>query len=255
MKIECPSCLTRFNVTEQTLLPAGRIVKCSICQNRWHATVPKAVNKPGYLTPGQKLTFGDNDFKNEEGFKDNTLEKGKNKDIEDDDNFNEEKGNISFSSPKFVGWVVLVLFLLVLGVFFGFFKTSITEVWPPANKLYSLVGIDEHDKDITFQDKTAKPEVNPKNYIQIKQRADDPIMGADGSVIFIIKGTVTNSADIELALPRLRGVLRNENKVDIHEWVYDFHQKTIPGKTSLSFETRVLDFPTTTREYELIPIW
>ena len=40
MILECPSCHAQFNVPDGAVTAAGRTVKCSSCQNQWHAMPP-----------------------------------------------------------------------------------------------------------------------------------------------------------------------------------------------------------------------
>ena len=46
MIVECPSCLTQFNVPAGEIPAAGRRLRCSACKHVWHSTLPDQMFEP-----------------------------------------------------------------------------------------------------------------------------------------------------------------------------------------------------------------
>lgn len=51
MILSCPSCATRYTLTEAQLGPQGRKVRCAACKTTWHAEAPAKEEAPIDLTP------------------------------------------------------------------------------------------------------------------------------------------------------------------------------------------------------------
>jgi predicted Zn finger-like uncharacterized protein len=292
MIIECPSCLTRFNVPDQALLPDGRKVKCANCQNKWHEDPPAEVsNLPEEPeTPDEENDLeGENDLGDDNGedSQDESQEEFIQDDEEDDENTDysgsmeetlvaireEQNQEEAFDEGeefeddglegeagsrkipfKLIGWVSLVVFLLGFVTVFGFFKDQLVGAWPPASQLYSLIGVEVQIHTEEPQDTIPEAVLNPEDYITmvIKARFE---AGADGSNVLIVSGDIISLADFDIILPRAKGTLKDENETIIHEWFFDIPQGIIVGGTVIPFETKVLSAPADTRNIKTDFLW
>ena len=286
MIIECPSCLTRFNVPDEAILLNGRTVKCAKCQNKWHANPP--VEEPKPIEEEHEVMAEEPEIEGEDDEVEEIIEEeAEEGDLEEeflngeDENYSGsmqktlaairaeqtedsnddsldgdhpvEEGNKK-SSLKLAGWAALLVFILGFGIVFGFFQSSLTDAWPPANKLYSLIGIKEAIQHAPIGVVSTELKINPSKYISMaieaKYEAD-----ADGSNVLIVFGNIISSADFKITLPKAKGILRDEGGNAIHEWFFNIPQGEIEGGTAIPFETRILRAPSQTRNIETDFMW
>ena len=210
MIITCPSCETRFNVDRAALIPNGRSVRCSKCHHHWTERPPDDVDPPAL-------------------------------EIDDDDDMPDiverpvvpEPGPVRRRSrvATIGGWLALVL--IVAAVIGGglLAREAVVETWPPAAKLYDLVGL-------TVE--VAVFGLEPRNIVSMQETE------ADGTVL-VVKGEVANTSDQTLPVPTLRGALLDVREREIFHWIFNANDETLePGQVT-PFSTRIPNPPVNAR--------
>lgn len=151
-----------------------------------------------------------------------------------------------------IGWVSLVVFLVGIIMALVFMQETITGAWPASTRLYEMFGVGTHAQSENQEGEGTHE--NLSEYIRIAYQSSAEI-AADGSVVLIIRGTVSNSASFDIDLPRVRGVLRNQQRRDIREWYFDFDETTIRGGRVMPFQSTVPNAPRDTDQLELFLLW
>ncbi|WP_243363553.1 DUF3426 domain-containing protein [Fundidesulfovibrio terrae] len=52
MKVECPSCQTKYNLPDDKIGPEGATVRCSLCKHVFHVDAPESEDFPGFGDTG-----------------------------------------------------------------------------------------------------------------------------------------------------------------------------------------------------------
>jgi predicted Zn finger-like uncharacterized protein len=172
-----------------------------------------------------------------------------------DGDFDDEKidlGGAGGGRGLVIGWVSLVVFLVGIIMALVFMQETITGAWPASTRLYEMFGAGSHARSENQEAEGAHD--NLSEYIRITYQSSAEI-AADGSVVLIIRGTVSNSASFDIDLPRVRGVLRNQQRRDIREWYFDFDETTIRGGRVMPFQSTVPNAPRDTDQLELFLLW
>jgi hypothetical protein len=121
------------------------------------------------------------------------------------------------------GWLVLVLVVTTLGIGGVLAHDAVVRAWPPAGRLYALVGIDAArlGEGLTIK--------------VVEHRRD-----VEGSnAVLIIKGEVTNNSDGVRDVPRLKASLRSHGGDELSSWTFATAQaRLLPGETA-PFVTRI----------------
>ncbi|MBL4802955.1 MAG: zinc-ribbon domain-containing protein, partial [Emcibacter sp.] len=191
MILTCPECSARYVIDPAALLPSGRMVRCAKCKHSWKEPAPDAdtpmVDQAEATGPEtQTPPDSENDSKNDSsdgGRADNAQNAGKNNSTEIDktqdtgDDTGEDEFAIKRARRKkrprplpkgsnlpalqnhkhgdiLWGWYGLGAFVVVIVGSFLIFQTSISDIWPPAQKLYHALGMNNHDLG---------PKIDPEN--------------------------------------------------------------------------------------------
>ena len=104
----------------------------------------------------------------------------------------------------------------------------IVDVWPPAEKLYTAVGLGADEIDTS--------ELEFQNVVREQ-------MVEGGVPILIIRGQIFNSADSERAIPAIRIGLMDAANTELRHWTFAAEQSELPGESSTDFETRLVSPP------------
>lgn len=199
MIITCSACLTRYLVEPRTLGVAGRTVRCANCGNTWlqgpPEDAPRRVDVPATAieqTPGPIRLPA-----------------------------------IPAPRRRAPVWPWF-LFLVVIGAAIAVAyseRARIVAVWPPAARLYDMVGL-------------AVVPVGDGLQIRVTgtRRADE---GGQSEVT--ITGEIVNQSDRELSVPRLRAVLRDSAERELAAWSFAAAgARLLPGEAT-TFSTAVKD--------------
>jgi len=130
-----------------------------------------------------------------------------------------------------IGWLALVLVIgaVVGGGFFA--REKIVEIWPPASKLYEMVGLGP-----------AKPGFG----LDLKDIASSQVLEGD-TPILVVKGVITNITDEIQAIPKLRGALLDAGRREIFNWTFASESNQLEPGEEADFSTRVPNPPAEAR--------
>ncbi len=204
MIVSCPSCATRYLIDPTALGGEGRTVRCAKCSHTWREQPPADMPKRVDILPPDN-----------------------------------EPRPIPFGSnlPALVarrkranrlGWLAVAAAIVIIVVAAILARGPIVDVWPPAEKLYSAVGlgIDEVDtSDLEFQNVVREQMVE------------------GGVPILIIRGQIFNAADSARAIPPIRIGLMDADNTELRHWTFAAEQSELPGESSTDFETRLVSPP------------
>jgi hypothetical protein len=153
--------------------------------------------------------------------------------------------------PRFlvIGWAAWGVFVAGFLLALFFFREPMVKAWPPATRLYELVGMEESTSNLLPSKFRSH-----RDALKIRNQAE-PRANPDGSFDLIISGSIENTTSQTIRLPSIKGVLRNADKQTIHQWRVDLSQSLIAPQGRLEFRTEVRSVPPETTEYEIAPEW
>lgn len=214
MIISCPECAAKFLVDAAALGATGRLVRCGKCAHTWPETPPETVSEnigtatdqdapPGSdadpVTDDEEIPESDPPFDSD--FK------------PDQDELIENRAGRRAGVPALrrkrksvvarLIWILLVL--LIFGVAGGgvVFQNQVTEIWPAAKRIYTLVGLTQEPLGVGLD------LVN----VKFSQR------GGDGGGL-LVEGEVENISDHVLDVPSLRATLFDKRKKAVQRWPF-----------------------------------
>ncbi len=238
MILTCPSCETRYEVDASAFPPAGRTVRCAKCGNSWtekppqdmpltvEVEAPAAVPEPAPPPPPPppppapeptEVSFDEAPAPVPEPEPD---------DISIDIGVPEPAGG-GRRVGLIAGWIGLVVFLVGLAAGGIFAQEMIVAAWPPASKLYEMVGM-------------AAPKPGYGLDLQVTG-TDQKLEGK--KVILIVKGQITNTSEADQPIPKLIGVLFDAKRRELFDWKFAASKPHLAPGEKLEFSTRVPDPP------------
>lgn len=129
------------------------------------------------------------------------------------------------SGRNFLGWATLLLFIsgsLAIGFLV---RQQAIAIWPPVERLYSLVGM--------------APEFAGTGFEIHNVKSTRMLEGA--AQWLVIKGDVVNVSEQIREVPKLSGKLQDSDGKAVHEWGFVAGDgRLLPGE-SVTFETKVKD--------------
>jgi predicted Zn finger-like uncharacterized protein len=201
MIVTCPACSTRYNVNPRALGAAGRVVRCANCGNTWHqappADLPRSVDRPPpasaaaaprpMAVPMQAEPL--------------------------------RRRRIGVA----VGWAIFLLVLVGLAVGGVTARERIVERWPPAAKLYSMLGLAVEAPGAGLELR----KVTPSRTVE------------DGKPALVIAGEIANVSNVARDVPKLKVVLRDKDEHVLQTWsITATEERLLPG-ASVPFRTTV----------------
>ncbi|WP_420548267.1 MJ0042-type zinc finger domain-containing protein [Curvivirga sp.] len=124
-------------------------------------------------------------------------------------------------------WLIFLFFFAMVVAPLLIFNKEITKSFPPAKKLYALVGI--HPDIVGFGLELPDP------VFEVETNDQDQTL--------IIRGEVVNTTSETVRIPFLNGVLLNTNKEEIYFWYFETENpEALPGE-SVKYESRLLNPP------------
>ncbi|WP_374444705.1 DUF3426 domain-containing protein [Stella sp.] len=200
MILTCPACDTRYLIDPVSLGSEGRVVRCAHCGHSWHqvppADSPRRIDLLAPPDAGQAP----------------------------------ERLDIPVPPspaplPNYLPWTILLALLVGIVVVAHFARDSIVDAWPPAAKLYAMVGV----------------RVEPLGAgLEIRGIVTDRRI-AGGEQELLVRGEVYNGSSEERTIPRLRAVLKDAGERALSSWTFPAAAaRLLPGE-SATFTTAVRD--------------
>lgn len=250
MILTCPECKSRYVVNPNALMPNGRTVRCAKCSHNWFEDKPKPDVE---IIANKNSDISENTNDDDEQSKPHDqINKPENSDnvesdnvepdnIESDENFQfpiskpkkrkrpMPKGtnlpalqNHNYGSNK-IGWISLMAFITIIISSFLLFQNTLTIIWPPSEKLYIAIGLDENHNSASLseQNKIKKP---PKE-IPIDERLvirgiSTTLENRNNIVELVISGDIENISQQQQTIPVLKVILQDINQNPIREWIF-----------------------------------
>jgi len=225
MILTCPQCATRYQADEAKFPPAGRTVRCAKCHCQWH--------QPGFAVEPETVP-GAAFQENIAGASPTTAAWTR---LPDDTQPQpqlraRDEGQSKPARPAQImlaaGLVALITTLLVIALLAHYYREDIAVIWSRALNL---------EPSATRQIETQGIELRNVGY----QREND-----DGQTMLVITGTIANSADYALAVPKtIRVTLSDEYANDLFYATIPAHVARLGPGESVTFRTRIHDLPAT----------
>jgi predicted Zn finger-like uncharacterized protein len=200
MIVTCPACTTRYLVDPRALGDAGRVVRCANCSKTWHQTPPEDLPRSLDLAPAEivpDFTTGPPQLP--------ALPRRRRLPL----------------ATAISGVLVLVLIgAAVAGIAA---RDQVVALWPPATRLYTMVGL----------------AVQPPG-IGLELRKTTPVFATENGVrTLVVEGEVANVSQIARDVPTLKVVLRDRDGAELQTLHFDVaEQRLLPG-ASVPFRTSI----------------
>lgn len=168
MILTCPSCGTRYNLTEAQLGPAGRKVRCTACKTTWHAEAPPA--EPIELAPEPVVKPRVEDLQKVKAEKLPSRYRA----------LLQDKKRLKTLSAQGLVWAGLVgAFIAVLAVAYAM-RVDVVRAFPRIAGAYAMVGVKVNATHLEFGDKSADAAVKGGRFFvtvkaQIKNISDKSV--------------------------------------------------------------------------------
>jgi hypothetical protein len=125
-----------------------------------------------------------------------------------------------------IGWLIFAVVLLVGGGSMVVLRDGIVAAWPPAAKLYDMVGLPIE---------TVGAGLELRNVSSTRKE--------DGPPAIVVEGTVANVSNRPREVPRLKAVVRSAAHQDLKNWTFTPGVLVLlPGETA-NFRAELADPP------------
>ncbi len=195
MIVSCPNCSTRYTLSESSVGPNGRKVKCAKCGHIWWQRAVETdffsadlSDAPTEIRPSHPVGRGA-----AKGGKGGAKAAGK---------------KSRFTRPdkrSLIGLAVLAVVVAAVGAGGYLARDYIVHRWPPAALLYETLGIAVEA---------------PGAGLQLQNvRSEQKIEG--GATSLLVQGQIVNVSDVERMVPRLRAVSLGADHKPLQSWLMD----------------------------------
>ncbi len=199
MILACPSCDARFSVPDEALLPDGRTVRCSSCAHQWFAE-SAADEAPAPADPEHEIEQVFAESEADEGDATETVEASAATLV--------AARRVARSDQRqtgaWMGWTALASVIAVILASSVLLADTISELWPPAKRLYAMVNL---------------PLAGPAAGLDIQNIKAHFEDGADGPML-IIEGDIVNMSGAVKSVPMVRVSLNDESRNELTQWVF-----------------------------------
>ena len=199
MILACPSCDARFSVADEALLPDGRTVRCSSCAHQWFAE-SAADEAPAPADPEHEIEQVFAESEADEGDATETVEASAATLV--------AARRVARSDQRqtgaWMGWTALASVIAVILASSVLLADTISELWPPAKRLYAMVNL---------------PLAGPAAGLDIQNIKAHFEDGADGPML-IIEGDIVNMSGAVKSVPMVRVSLNDESRNELTQWVF-----------------------------------
>jgi predicted Zn finger-like uncharacterized protein len=200
MIVTCPACTTRYLVDPRALGNAGRVVRCANCSKTWHQTPPEDLPRSLDIAPVDVVpdfTTGPPQLP--------ALPR---------------RRRVSVAT---VVSAVLVLVLISAAVAGIAAREQVVALWPPATRLYSMVGLPAQPPGLGLELRKTTPVFTTENGVRT----------------LVVEGEVANISKIARDVPTLKVVLRDRDGAELQALHFDVaEQRLLPG-ASVPFRTSI----------------
>jgi predicted Zn finger-like uncharacterized protein len=200
MIVTCPSCATRYLVDPRALGTAGRVVRCANCSKTWHQTPPDDL--PRSLDIGLA-------------------------DVPPD--FTTVRPQLpALPRRRFLPWTTIAAAVVLLLLFSGAVaaiaaREQVVALWPPATRLYTMVGLSVAPPGIGLELRKTTPAFTTENGVRT----------------LVVEGEVVNISPIARDVPMLKVVLRDRDGGELQSLSFNVaEQRLLPG-ASVPFRTSI----------------
>jgi predicted Zn finger-like uncharacterized protein len=200
MIVTCPDCTTRYLVDPRALGSAGRVVRCAHCSKTWHQTppedFPRSLDMP--LADAAPPLVG-------------------------------SRPQLP-ALPRRRGvplatavWMALLAIILASVVGAVVARDQIVVLWPPAARLYAMVGIPATPAGLGLELRKVMPSRGIEN----------------GVAMLIIEGEVANVSQVAHEVPKLKVVLRDRDGNELQSWSFPVAEARLLPGASVPFRTSI----------------
>ncbi len=228
MILTCPSCATRYSIDSVALGDRGREVRCIKCAHTWHQPLENQPDRePLDLQPDELALRVDP--VEPTGLVDRPRDRPRGP--------AGTRRQTAKRSParrdRGMAWAILAGFVVALasGAYFG--RQYVVDTWPPASRLYALLGVP----------------VLPVNRLGFELANLTQVTENEAGVAVLkITGDIVNITDEARPAPRVRIGIRDGSAKEIHHWTAaPLAAKVAPGGVT-SFVTRLENPPAEARD-------
>lgn len=204
MIVTCSSCSKRYLVDARALGPSGRTVRCANCGNTWFLPPPLDAALPASLVPEPAPEIQVEDERRERRVQLPAVKRS--------------RGRGALIGSILVGVAIIAA---VWGLIVE--RDYITKLWPPAAKLYTMIGYGPAVAGTGLELRKVTPSRGMEN--------GTPILAVDGEVV--------NISTVVRDVPKLRVALRDGNDHELQVWTTSVtDQRLLPG-ASIPFHTTI----------------
>jgi predicted Zn finger-like uncharacterized protein len=190
MIVTCPACSTRYLVDPRALGSAGRTVRCANCANTWHQEPAEDLPRTLEVTP---------------------------------DEFGPRPSSGRYPPPalatKSRPWATYIaaglLAVIVSGAVAGVLaRDRVATMWPPAARLFSLVGLSVPPPNAGLKLDSVSPHRDIEN----------------GVPVLIVEGVVKNIGSVARDIPKIKVVLRDSGGNNVQSAIFAATEpRVLPG--------------------------
>jgi len=251
MILTCPECSARYVVDPNALLPNGRVVRCAKCKHSWKEAAPdmdvpvvgrsEADGPEEADTPAQTPTDDRPDTTEDEFAIRRARRQKRPRPLPKGSNLpalqNHKHGGILW------GWYSLGAFIVLVIGGVLIFQTTISDAWPPSQKLYRALGLEDNSPGQDAGDMAQHlPEIPYEDQFKIEDTV--PSKNRNNGVLTLkVQGNIANLTDRTLPLPRLRISLKDAQGRVIREWSFKPTAATISEGEKVPFATSLPNPP------------
>jgi hypothetical protein len=127
-----------------------------------------------------------------------------------------------------IGWVALVATIAAIVVAGVVARDSIVGAWPPAARLYDVVGLGDQIREIEG--------------LEFRNVASRRILEG-GVPILVIQGEIQNITTARQLVPAIRVGLNDDNDMELHHWTFAADLAKLSAGDVTAFETRLTSPP------------
>jgi predicted Zn finger-like uncharacterized protein len=203
MIVTCTNCSKRYLVDSRALGAAGRTVRCASCAHTWFQTPPE--DAPQLIAP-----VADPDESFEAGGR------------------RERRVQLPAVAPArsrgpLIAWGLVALVIAGLAAGLIVARASVVTLWPPASKLYAMIGYGPTAAGSGLELRKVTPSRGIENGV--------PTLAIDGEVV--------NVSPIVRDVPKLKVALRDGGDHELQAWIIAVsEQRLLPG-ASVPFHTTI----------------
>jgi predicted Zn finger-like uncharacterized protein len=202
MIITCPTCSTRYTVSDSAVGPAGRKVRCRSCGHVWFQT-PQ--------TDDRTLMAEDMaaDLRTALGAADRPRV--------------EKPAKVRRNRGSLAGWAAFGAVAAGLVAAGYLARAQIVQLWPPAALLYEKAGLAVEPPGAGLQLQNVRSE----------QRVDN------GVTLLVVEGQIINVSDAERTVPKVRAVSMGFDRKPVQSWSIDVSSpQLLPGEIATFHSTQ-----------------